>query len=552
MLPRSARQMDDVIEFARDRQGGCSSVSCLKRCAALHAIQACQRCSAFVEPLRSKFLSPVPAETTTTVRVRESKLHFSREGNVVSMHITALVMALAASGETTLLDFSAPWCAPCRAMEATVAELEHAGYPVRRIDADRDRPVAKKYNVQSIPCFVLLVDGQEAGRVTGSARRSELEALYHNAGVKPNHGTIARGQSPDPPAVSVPGQHDQDPLSAARGGAPLGTRGRAAGTPPAFDFQQLILASVRLTIEDPQGISHGSGTLIDSRQGEALVLTCGHIFRDSQGKGRITVDLFGPEAPQKVPARLVGYDLKSDVGLVSIRPGVSVNVAPVASSGHRVAVGDKVVTVGCNNGGPATALETKITAIDKFLGPPNVQVAGLPVQGRSGGGLFTSDGQVIGVCNAADPADNEGLYAALAAIHGQLDQVGLSMLYKNRGPQDESALAARAPAMPAQMPASQARDTSADPFGGTSRSAGLSETERVAVAEMAQGRDGAEVICIVRSLNNPRAQSEVIKLDRASAALLRQLAAEREAQASRSVTSASTATREVNPPSLAR
>lgn len=472
---------------------------------------------------------------------------------MVSMQIAALAMTLAAGGETALLDFSAPWCAPCRAMESTVAELEHAGFPVRRVDADRDRALAKQYRVQSIPCFVLLVDGEEAGRITGSARRPELEALFHNAGVKPNRGPIARAQSPDPPAVSVPGQFDRDPLSPSRGASRPAVRGQVSGTAPAVDFQQLILASVRLTIEDPQGISHGSGTLVDARQGEALILTCGHIFRDSQGKGRITVDLFGPEAPQKVPARLVGYDLKSDVGLVSIRPGVPVHVAPVAAPGHRVAVGDKVVTVGCNNGGPATALETKVTAIDKFLGPPNVQVAGLPVQGRSGGGLFTAEGEVIGVCNAADPADNEGLYAALAAIHSQLDQVGLSTVYKNRMPRNEPALAAaaRVPAMPSQMPAPSSR-ASADPFAGSSPVASLSDAERVALAETAQGGDSAEVICIVRSLDNPRAKSEVIKLDRASTALLRQLAADREAQKSRGVTSATTATRELNPPSLAR
>ena len=42
-----------------------------------------------------------------------------------------------------------------------------------------------------------------------------------------------------------------------------------------------------------------------------------------------------------------------------------------------------MTTVGCNNGGPATAIVSKVTAIDKFLGPPNVQVAGLPVQGEA-------------------------------------------------------------------------------------------------------------------------------------------------------------------------
>jgi hypothetical protein len=72
------------------------------------------------------------------------------------------------------------------------------------------------------------------------------------------------------------------------------------------------------------------------------------------------------------------------------------------------------------------------------------------------------------------------------------------------------------------------------------------------MAEAVRGGDTAEVICIVRPLDNPRAKSEVIKIDRASTAFLRQLAADREAQSSRSLTGATTATREINPPSLAR
>ena len=46
---------------------------------------------------------------------------------------------------------------------------------------------------------------------------------------------------------------------------------------------QCLASSVRLKIEDADGNSVGSGTIIDARAGEALVLTCGHIFRESQG-----------------------------------------------------------------------------------------------------------------------------------------------------------------------------------------------------------------------------------------------------------------------------
>ncbi len=456
---------------------------------------------------------------------------------MVSVQIAALLAALASGGETVLLDFHASWCAPCRSMEAPIAELERAGYPIRKVNIDNERALANQFNVQSIPCFVLLVDGREVARSSGAIRRDQLVAMFQQANVQPRSGSVTRGQSPDaapPGATNPPARPGVDPFGdrAASTAPPLGL----TSPPPsrAVTSQDLIQSSVRLTISDPQGFSHGSGTMIDSRQGEALVLTCGHIFRDSAGKGQITVDLFGPGAPQKVPGRLIKYDLKSDVALVTIKPGVPVRVAPVASRSYRFGKGDRVITVGCNNGGPATAMDTKITNVDKFQGPPNVQVAGLPVQGRSGGGLFTADGQVIGVCNAADPADNEGLYAALPAIHSHLDSVGLTTIY-----QRPLAAPAAALANVRQLPGPVAEAT-ADAVAAVSRpmgAAGLNDADRAVLAQLGQRADSAEVICIVRPLNDPRAKSEVIKLDRASSAFLQQLAVDRQAQESRHLTS---------------
>jgi hypothetical protein len=51
-------------------------------------------------------------------------------------------------------------------------------------------------------------------------------------------------------------------------------------------------ATVKITVEDANGSSAGTGTIVDARDGAALLLTCGHLFRESAGKGPITVTFF--------------------------------------------------------------------------------------------------------------------------------------------------------------------------------------------------------------------------------------------------------------------
>ncbi|NMC19628.1 MAG: thioredoxin family protein, partial [Thermogutta sp.] len=80
-----------------------------------------------------------------------------------------------------MLDFQASWCGPCRNMAATVAEVERQGYPVRRIDVDRERDLARQFGVHSLPTFIMLVDGQEAGRLIGGQSLTALTELCRRA-----------------------------------------------------------------------------------------------------------------------------------------------------------------------------------------------------------------------------------------------------------------------------------------------------------------------------------------------------------------------------------
>lgn len=475
---------------------------------------------------------------------------------MVSLQAAMLALALSSSGDVVLLDFYADWCGPCRQMDPVVEQLQSAGYPVRKVNLDRERQLASKFSVTAIPCFVLLVEGREVKRLVGPQAQRDLEAMLVAAGARGKNKAVARAQSPDDETAtafpSIPSDSLGSPPRPAEQHrsqlAPL----TADAVSPAVSEQpvevdavvrKLLAASVRIKIDDGGSHSVGSGTIVDARDGEALVLTCGHIFRDSQGKGPVTIDLFGPDAPQNVPGHVLSYDLQSDVGLVSFRPGVPVVAARVAPA-SRVKQSSAVINIGCNHGENPTARVSRITAINKFLGPPTFSVAGQPDQGRSGGGLFTSDGLLLGVCNAADPADNEGLYAAIDPIHKELERKGLKeMCLEPADPASGnvlSAVAVEPPSMPASMPPPGA-DRSHSGLLATSQPdmpPGMTAKELATLAEIGKRSEGAEVICIVRSLSDPRAKSEIIVLDRASAEFVKQLAGEQRVQQARHLTSA--------------
>jgi thiol-disulfide isomerase/thioredoxin len=491
-----------------------------------------------------------------------------------ALPVAANPAAAARSGEVLLLDFSASWCGPCRQMAPLVTEIKTAGWVVRHVDVDSETDVVRRFGVTGVPCYILLVKGHEVGRINGATTRSELEALLAKAAAPLGATPLAATAAPAAEQPQIPGM----PLPVASASGPLATESSAppaavASLPPralpaateplpnppssslsaAVGHQpdtatradlegKLLSATARLRVEDTAGVSWATGTVIDCRQGEALILTCGHVFRDSQGKGRVEVDTFGPQGVRGVAGQVVSWDLKRDLALVSIFTEARIDPVRVGGTDRTTPVGSSVVTVGCDGGKDPTVHHSRVTAVDKYLGPSNLQVAGQPVQGRSGGGLFGIDGTLIGVCNAADPADNEGLFAALPSIHDQLEESGLAFVFRNVYPSNGLDAVAAAggphvPAMPAEMPAvSFDRRDRADavptastgmpvdepavpsplPAGAASRAtavnATLSSGEAALLEHVRQHEGKAEVICIVRPHGAADASSEVFVL----------------------------------------
>lgn len=344
---------------------------------------------------------------------------------MMALQALVLITALSNPGETVLLEFTTNGCAPCQAMQPVVQRLKREGLPVRQINIAADRQLAARFRVYQVPCFVMVVNGREVQRVVGATTYSRLVSMIRSGTQKPGP---APGPAVQPRVVSL-----QQP-------APLPIKTlvhqtsaqRANGVKGSLSPQQRALqATVRLRVEDPRGTSYGTGTVIDTHGGDALVLTCGHIFRDSQGAGTIHVDLFRQGKVQTVQGDLIAYDAqRDDIGLVSIRPGIDVVSVAVAPASLRTGRGDKVFAVGCNRGAGPTVLSSQITGVNRFLGSANFTVQGRPLDGRSGGGLFTADGQLIGLCKWAVTDADEGVYAGLLAVHGQLAKAGLQSLFE--------------------------------------------------------------------------------------------------------------------------
>ncbi len=348
----------------------------------------------------------------------------------------------ASRGEPVLLNFTTTWCGYCKQMKPALAQLAAAGYPIRDVDGDQSPDLAKRYKISGYPTYVIVDEsGEELSRTSGVRPATELASMYREA-----QGEV-RGRRKAQLVADRREDADEE-----NDNAP------AEQTRPAKRYKNPnpweTVVRIRMKLSgNAEGV--GSGTVIYSSANESIILTCAHIFKEegratpkpAQFRKPIQVDLFdgqlsGPTQKQvhfveTIAGECIDYDLVNDVGLIRVRPGKVLPAARVVPPHWQPEVGFSMMTVGCSEGKDATAWSTKILRTNARLKNTGsgetffvTECEFAPKQGRSGGGLFTDDGYVAGVCDFADPQHGHGLYAVPQSIYKILDRNKLVALYK--------------------------------------------------------------------------------------------------------------------------
>lgn len=380
---------------------------------------------------------------------------------------------------TEVVLFSANWCAACPPSKALAAQ-----HGVRVIDFDAERGLAAQYGVRLVPTWLVIADGRVTEHFEGTPSVEELRRMLRQQTLPPS--PIGREQQPNPPT------------------------------------QRPTLRDT--TVQIQAGRYGGSGVIVGSQNGKALVLTAQHVT--AGGEPYTVTTNFG-----RYQAKLFGHNAVLDLAALIIEPGRELPAAPLAETEPRP--GDPITLCGFG-GGRWKELPGTVKGYSRHQTHEETDLVVSPkaISGDSGGPIYNARGEVVGILwggpvhapgqplihtQAVRPTSIDGWFeqktGALAQIFGPH-----SMVLENR--EAVARLEAKMQGMGySAQEISQLRADLVRLQGQVERNSQLAETARQLHAEWSPIRD--DVIALVRNGLAPERQAI---LDAANAQAQRLLA----------------------------
>ena len=86
------------------------------------------------------------------------------------------------SNRMVLVDFSAEWCGPCKALAPILKDVKDAigdRLKIVKIDVDKNQSLASKHQVMGVPTMILYKNGEQVWRQSGRIPKPELLAVIN-------------------------------------------------------------------------------------------------------------------------------------------------------------------------------------------------------------------------------------------------------------------------------------------------------------------------------------------------------------------------------------